>query len=87
VTATLRVSHRRKDGSKGARMVARAKTKVAVSDLATLNLKPTKEAKPLLAGRDGELIAQLRVVVTNGSGKKTVFRRRVRLFRKKRARK
>jgi hypothetical protein len=30
---------------------------------------------------------ELRVVVTDGSGKKTVFRRRVRLFRKKKARK
>lgn len=79
IAATLRVPFRRKDGSKGTRIVARVRTEVGVRDLIALRLKPTKKARGLLADEDRAVVARLRVVVTDETGKRTVFRRRIRL--------
>lgn len=79
IDATLRVAVPRKDGRRASRLIARARPTVAVRDLVTLRLRPTKKARPLLAGED-EVKARLKVVATDSAGTETVFRREVRLL-------
>jgi hypothetical protein len=69
-----------KDGRRRSKLIARARPGVAVAGLVGLRLAPTKQARSLLAGKD-EVIARLKVTATDSAGNKTVFRRRLRLYR------
>lgn len=79
IRATLRVPYRRRNGKRGTRIVATARTEVGVRELVALSLKPTKKARRMLRNRDEDVIGRLRVVVIDGTGKRTVLRRKIRL--------
>lgn len=85
INATLRITVRGKNGRRVSRLVARARPSVAVEGDVALTLRPTKKAARLLKGR-GVIIAKLKVVATDASGRRTTFRRRVKLTPTKRRR-
>jgi hypothetical protein len=76
VLATLRVP----SPSGRSQVIARAQPSVAVSGLVGLRLVPIRKAANLL-GTDDEIVAKLKVVVTDGAGDRTVLRRSVKLVR------
>jgi uncharacterized protein len=83
VLATLRIPAPGAAASgSGARsqLIARAQPSVAVSGPVALRLSPVRKAANLLDAED-EIVAKLKVVVTDAAGNRTILRRRVKLVR------
>jgi hypothetical protein len=75
VSATLRVPA----PGGGSQLIARAQPSVAVWGQVGLRLAPVRRAASLLTAED-EVVAKLKVVVTDAAGSRTVLRRRVELI-------
>jgi uncharacterized protein len=82
VLATLRVPAPGGAAASGAggrsQLIARAAPSVAVSGSVGLRLAPVRRAANLLDGAD-EIVAKLKVAVTDAAGNRTVLRRRIKL--------
>lgn len=79
VRATLRASVRGGDGRSRSRLLAEARTSVAVSGSVALRLKTTKGGRALLRSRRGETVAKLAVTATDDLGRSSTRHGTVRL--------
>jgi len=84
VDARLRIPIRGRAGERRAATIARASPGVAVNGDVAVRLEPTRRARRLLRGRRA-VSARLKVVATDGAGNRSVERRRVQLWRQRRA--